>query len=624
MFNVVRKAVVFGIIVMVLGGCARSAKQENDSNEVQSSTISEAESIEKNVKETVKENDDGTAEQALEKTQDEEKVYLLEYDADYDYDGIVDKVYYKQLDYECYYYIEMSSAGKLYIGCNAGHSVKNIELRMCDIDGDGTDELTFEAWREGADYIGKRTLHVYKYKADRYDAYKLARQDEGHEFTISRDITKAQITCDETGFDYIFWDTILAMDDGYYFVQGTQTQESIPYWAEICEIDGKFVVRYVYSVGSRYSIDVEELVAYADGKEKTLSMTVNDSDITRQMRSVCEKLGMTDVQYDYEMNDEDKLLYDVHTLIKESGIDFSYHLSEYATYKGRELSMEVTACNVEDAAAVYELVQSIKEKCSLRKFSVDRFTEVYGKLARAKMGDIGTDKEVPEWIIDVKEKFDDEANGKILYYTYNEDYNTFNMIYECGGAVTYFINEGGYVWTLVFDDKPGFGYGGWIVGKGDKVQIDKCDVNNDGSDELVSTITDVDENTLVVVYSLQDRKVISPCTSEAESYVGKYDGEKERIVFFDYDIGKQIHEAVNEVYRNEGISKTTHIPSEDAGIVTAGRIEMAGGAKYKFELMPDAKLNLVYTLADLECDVFFLITDEGSVVDDIKINLVER
>lgn len=627
MVKKMRAAVVFGVAAMVLGGCAKSdvgnVEQESSSQqEVQSSSISESsQATEKDTQEVVKESTDGTTETVTESesTQAEEKVYLSEYDADYDYDGVADRVYYKQIDYECYYYIDMSSAGELYLGSNAGHSVNNIKLVMCDIDGDGTDELTFSAFTEGADYVGKQTLYVYDYQDGHYQEYKFARQDDGREFTILRDMTRAQITCDEAGFDYTFWDTILDMDEGFYFAQGTQKQSLTPYWADIEEVDGSFAVRYVYSVGTRNScIDVEELVTYTDGTEKTLAMTADDSDITKQMRSVCESLGTTDVQYEYDMDEENKLLYDAHTLIKESGIDFSYHLKVYAPYNADGLSMDVVSCRTEDAAAVYELVQDVKEKCGLRKFVVDRFTEVYGKLARAKRGDFGTDKEVPEWILGVKEQFDDEEHGKTLYYTYNEDYDTFSVIYDCGDVVAYCVDEGGYMQTLVFDGKPEFGYGGWVVGRGDVLQMVTRDVNGDGIDELVVTVTDVEENTLIVVFSLSGNQVISPCTSKVESYVGKYDGESKKIVLFDYNIGKQIHEVVNKAYKDAKISKTMHIPSENAGSV-----KMADNAKYKFELMADNRLKLIYTLDDLECEVYFVVEEDKSVVDDIQVNLIK-
>ena len=358
-----------------------------------------------------------------------EEAYLVTIDekaADYDGDGILDEVYRMghmgQTDWD--YYVNLSSCGKLYLGSASVGIGTGSELITCDLNGDGVDELVFLTGHVGADNPGSSTAYVYAYKDGGYAEFPLEQKENGRDFVIERDLTRARISCEAVDFSHTIWGTLKDMDMGYGFMQGTTVEHKSPRFIKLTEYEGRTAICYSYVFGSDLSgtYSVSEYVTYTGGTAQAVMVPDERygsfEEINTYMNELAAEQSNYDIQYEYELGD-DKMLYDVHRYIAEAGVDFLYVLYWYDDRGYYDNSLYIYVDNVpyseEECIAIVELADDIEERFNIGEVEVGNFyVNTIEKYARAKNNsDSGT------------------------YYLYDEETDTYDVFMECEDVILY-------------------------------------------------------------------------------------------------------------------------------------------------------------------------------------------
>lgn len=297
----------------------------------------------------------------IEKT---DRIYLPEFADDYDGDGVEDLVYRWRCDYGYNYYVDMSSAGNFKVGMAEENNGMTVNILPADLTGDGSKEIFFI--REYASRLNDISrLNAFIYDGGEYVPFELPLQKTGHEFTVARDRTRVDISCEDTGFSDVYWDTIANLDGEYNICQGTLTSEQTPVYAELTEYNDQPAIMYEYAIGKEEDvIAVQEVVTYTDGVEKTVSMQITPNSITTEMKAGRDYTA----QYEYPMDETDKFLYKIHNRIAASGPDFTYRLEKaYKDGKVRTdyVTVHVYNCDSGDWEKIEELAGQIADEFSM-------------------------------------------------------------------------------------------------------------------------------------------------------------------------------------------------------------------------------------------------------------------
>lgn len=538
-----------------------------------------------------------------------EEAYLVTIDekaADYDGDGILDEVYRMghmgQTDWD--YYVNLSSCGKLYLGSASVGIGTGSELITCDLNGDGVDELVFLTGHVGADNPGSSTAYVYAYKDGGYAEFPLEQKENGRDFVIERDLTRARISCEAVDFSHTIWGTLKDMDMGYGFMQGTTVEHKSPRFIKLTEYEGRTAICYSYVFGSDLSgtYSVSEYVTYTGGTAQAVMVPDERygsfEEINTYMNELAAEQSNYDIQYEYELGD-DKMLYDVHRYIAEAGVDFLYVLYWYDDRGYYDNSLYIYVDNVpyseEECIAIVELADDIEERFNIGEVEVGNFyVNTIEKYARAKNNsDSGT------------------------YYLYDEETDTYDVFMECEDVILYNQYNGTYSYVLDTDKGTFFAINAALYATpengGSGVKRWYRDLTGDGVDELIIQVTDSDGNDCIFVGDIYNMKSISPFYNIYQ----QKDDESEDICYvmvFFYEYGKEIYEAVNEFYRASGISKSISIPGAERECV---RFEKK--ASYHCDITDDDRLKLIYITDECRCEIYFSFNDEGCVVDSVEV-----
>ena len=128
----------------------------------------------------------------IEKT---DRICLPEFAADYDGDGVADSVYRWRCEYGYDYYIDMSTAGNLMVGTALENYGMMVNIVPADLTGDGRKEILFiDSYNSMCHDISH--VSAYIHDGEKYIPFDLPTQKSEHEFTVDRNRTRVQLTCE--------------------------------------------------------------------------------------------------------------------------------------------------------------------------------------------------------------------------------------------------------------------------------------------------------------------------------------------------------------------------------------------------------------------------------------------
>ena len=186
-------------------------------------------------------------------------------------------------------------------------------IEGADITGDGVNEIFVTECRPPAE--AESYLSVYRLENNEFVPIECKTGDEGRLFTVVRDGTRVKITCDSTGYEEYFWDTINNLDHYTCIDNGKVELVNTPDYAELATYKGKPCIKYTFRLGSKWKrYKIYELVSYENGEWKTVKMKadISDDSITGDMR----QKGDNSLQYLYEMSEDELLSVAVTEVIK--------------------------------------------------------------------------------------------------------------------------------------------------------------------------------------------------------------------------------------------------------------------------------------------------------------------
>lgn len=280
---------------------------------------------------------DMAAELTMENVIVEEPIYITQNNKmDFDGDGIADHTYIlknrksKEKGDTLYFHSSLSHGEKDIVMENNNISDDDLEcivgvygdyysgsyanaIEGADITGDGINEIFVTEYRPSG--TADSHLSVYRLENNEFVPIGLETEDEGHLFTVVRDGTRVKITCDSTGYEEYFWDTINNLDYYTHIYNGKAEWTDMPEYAGLTTYDGKPCIKYTFCLGSKWKwYEIYELVSYENGEWKTVKMQadISDDSITGDMR----RKGDNSLQYLYEMSDDELLSAAVAGVIK--------------------------------------------------------------------------------------------------------------------------------------------------------------------------------------------------------------------------------------------------------------------------------------------------------------------
>lgn len=620
--GVLRNIAVAGVSALLLTACA--GRDDAGVGTVLTDTVSDgvmqtespAESMEDDTKESTTER---VAESTQESTEVAETVeggdgmgneyeLLTDMCGDYDGDGITDEVY-RIREYgmnESDYYVDLSSCGELYLGSNRTTPSAWTELTSCDFNDDGADELVFYTGFIGADNDGISTIYAYGFDGTGYVELTLEQKENGRDFLIERNLTRARMSCEAVDFSYTIWDTLTMMDMGYYFMQGTTVVNKSPRFMRLMEYDGRVALRYSYVFGDdRFGyFPVYEYVTYADGKSQSVmipsEMHGDLEKINADLRELDKEHPDDDIQYEYELGD-DELLYDVHQYIAESGVDFAYTLYKSMPWENNKfiiINPEISPYGEDECNDIMRLADEIKDKFEMNSVSIfNSYIEDVGRFSEAKANRYGA-----------------------VYALYNEETDAYDVFMEYDGFVLH--NEGNGNSSYVINTNTG---NRWPLNaalyatpdnEGGSVEAWLFDLNGDGEDEFIVKVTADDGNDLIFVENVKEHRDISPFYNIAQPK----DKEAENISYiaaFDYVYGKEIYETVNAFYKEAGIGTRLSIPREENQV-----IRFLKDSSYHCELTDDNRLRLMCETDELSVEAYFSFGGGDCTLDSVEVGAV--
>lgn len=615
-----------GICSAVLAGC--SAHEDTEVTESVTESVTAVEEVtETSEIETVKPADEPVNEPAAgqekesESTSEPQKEYMNDLFSDYDGDGETDKVYRMKGAHTSDFYIELTSAGELYLDAYCDNYSDAYKISNADLDGDGSDEIIFSVTHLTADGVTKSRLYVYTMKDGEYVEFPLPIMDEGHEFAISRDLTRAQITCDDTGFSYTMWSTLKEMQSLYFFYQGTEKRAHTPISTRLCEYDGEPAICCHYTFGNvrEAVVEIEEIVTYKGGVEKTVAMySEYDNDATKLMMEKYDTEDWADLQYEYDMG-SDIVYYDMYNYIESLGMDYPYYISAYFDEKDGEYTANhmtiMIGDNVvdeEECEKIMELTKNVAEKFGIVHYSVSPYSIMYtAKLAQARRecASGAEDENVPEWILYTKRMFDDKAQDKELVYTYDETEERYMVFYVVGDYVV--IREDYNSAKFMYDGKV-VGED-WCIyktteGGKENIEIRRQDLTGDGADELIVETTDDMENTWIYIGNTKNiNSDFEPYYINSVALTGDTRSNK---AFLYSEYANVIYRKVIDECEAAGVKSGLTMPRE--GVPS---VRLASDARYYSEITEDGRLKFTCISENWSYDAYFNITDGCELAD---------
>ena len=263
---------------------------------------------------------------------------------DYDGDGIADHTYIMKN--------RKSGGDTLYFHSSLSHGEKDIAMENNNISDDDLECIvgvygdyysgSYENAIEGADITGDGVneifvteyspsgtadshLSVYMHENNEFVPIECKTEDEGRLFTVVRDGTRVKITCDSTGYEEYFWDTINNLDYYTHIYNGKAEWVDMPEYAGLTTYEGKPCIKYTFCLGSKWKwYEINELVSYENGEWKTVKMQadISDDSITGDMR----QKGDNSLQYLYEMSEDELLSVAVAEVIKSIAGDVPFRV----------------------------------------------------------------------------------------------------------------------------------------------------------------------------------------------------------------------------------------------------------------------------------------------------------